>query len=442
VVSLSNGEKPGKMASASVEILSVPERMRILVVDDHDFVRRGICALLASEPALDVCGQAADGREAVEKAKQLQPDVVVMDISMPVMNGLEATREIKQILPKSEVVIVSQHETPEMYRQAFNVGARGYVVKSSMSTDLLEAIAKVSRHESYVNGVQSVDQKLNLDAQEILQRSAAFETALRESEERFRSAMNSMAEGLYTIDTEGLVTYINPTAEAMLGWTAAELRGKRMHYVTHYKRPDGTPFPAAQCPGFQVLQKGTEVRECEDDFIRKDGSFFPVVFSASPLKINGKMSGVVVCFRDNSEHREALQALQLKAAIVESSDDAIISKNLDGTITSWNRGAELVFGYSAEEAIGQNIRLIIPHDRQDEETTIIERLKRGERVDHFETVRIRKDGTVLDVSLTISPVKDASGRVVGASKVARNITERKQTERTVGEQAKQRRAHA
>ncbi len=123
----------------------------------------------------------------------------------------------------------------------------------------------------------------------------------------------------------------------------------------------------------------------------------------------------------------------LLAAIVDSSDDAIVSKSLDGFVTSWNKSAERLFGYTAEEAVGQHITLIVPADRRHEESTILERLKRGERVDHFETVRISKNGKMLDVSLTISPVKDAAGSVVGASKVARDITERKRTEQALRE---------
>jgi PAS domain S-box-containing protein len=119
----------------------------------------------------------------------------------------------------------------------------------------------------------------------------------------------------------------------------------------------------------------------------------------------------------------------LLAAIVDSSDDAIVSKNLDGVITSWNQGAERVFGYSSAEAVGRHITLIIPPDRREEEVSILNRIKRGERVDHFETVRIRKDGRLLDISLSISPVKNSEGRVVGASKVARDVTDRKRIER-------------
>jgi PAS domain S-box-containing protein len=131
---------------------------------------------------------------------------------------------------------------------------------------------------------------------------------------------------------------------------------------------------------------------------------------------------------DVTERERGEQATRLLAAVVESSHDAIVSKDLNGIITSWNKGAERLFGYAAEEAVGQNITLIIPLDRRDEERAIIERLKRGERVDHFETVRMRKDGSLLDVALTISPMKDAAGRIVGASKLARDITERKRSE--------------
>ena len=131
----------------------------------------------------------------------------------------------------------------------------------------------------------------------------------------------------------------------------------------------------------------------------------------------------------------AARATRLLAAIVDSSDDAIISKTVDGVITSWNKGAERIFGYLAEEAVGQHITLIIPEGRREEETDIIQRLRRGERIEHYETVRVRKDGTRVDISLTISPLKDDDGRIVGASKIARDITERKLVEQTLAERA-------
>jgi len=159
------------------------------------------------------------------------------------------------------------------------------------------------------------------------------------------------------------------------------------------------------------------------------------------LNASGDLVQFVGSSTDITERKRAEQATRLLAAIVESSHDAIVSKSLNGVITSWNKGAERLFGYTAEEAVGQNITMIIPPERRDEERTIVEQLTRGERVDNFETVRMRKDGSLLDVSLTISPMKDASGRVVGASKLARDITERKHAEEAL-RQAQTDLAHA
>lgn len=125
--------------------------MRVLIVDDHAVLRRGVRAMLLDQPNCDLCGEAVDGNDAIEKAKQLEPDVIIMDISMPNMNGLDATREVRRILPQAEVVILSQHDSPAMVRLAVDAGARGYVVKSSISRDLMKALDSASRHESFFN---------------------------------------------------------------------------------------------------------------------------------------------------------------------------------------------------------------------------------------------------------------------------------------------------
>jgi PAS domain S-box-containing protein len=136
------------------------------------------------------------------------------------------------------------------------------------------------------------------------------------------------------------------------------------------------------------------------------------------------------------------KAIGLLAAIVDSSDDAIVSKTLEGVVTSWNRGAERLFGYSASEAAGQHISILIPRDRLDEETNILDRIRKGERIEHFDTIRVRKDGTTLDISLTISPIRDAAGQIIGASKIARDITARKRMERELHESEQRFRALA
>ena len=166
--------------------------------------------------------------------------------------------------------------------------------------------------EELVNELRAIGDILwnALKRRRAMQALLAAQGILRESEERFRLAMNNVASGVYTLDLDGMVTYINPAAEAMFGWTNAELLGKRMHDVTHYKHPDGTPFPASECPGLQVLQRDVELREHEDTFIRKDGSFFPVVFSASLLKKEGTAIGMVVGFRDDTLRRKAERAVR------------------------------------------------------------------------------------------------------------------------------------
>ena len=174
-----------------------------------------------------------------------------------------------------------------------------------------------------------------------------------------------------------------------------------------------------------------EKSEYEVEFrtLLPDGSVKHIRTVGHPvLNASGDLVQFVGSSTDITDRKRAEQATLLLAAIVESSHDAIVSKRLNGVITSWNKGAERLFGYAAEEAVGQKITLIIPPDRHDEERAIVERLMRGERVDHFETVRMRKDGSMLDVALTISPMKDAAGAVVGASKLARDITERKRAE--------------
>ncbi len=171
--------------------------MRILIVDDHEIVRRGISSLFASEPGLTVCGEAADGLEAVEKTRLLRPDIVIMDISMPNMNGLDATREIKDICPQTHVIVVSQHETTEMMRQALQTGASAYIMKSMISKDLLPAVNRANTRDLSVRGSEMANTgEDDPIRQEILRRDGAFENAFQKSENRFHAAMTSMSEGL------------------------------------------------------------------------------------------------------------------------------------------------------------------------------------------------------------------------------------------------------
>jgi PAS domain S-box-containing protein len=264
-------------------------------------------------------------------------------------------------------------------------------------------------------------------------KAEAPQVELRESERRFREMIDALPAAIYTTDSHGCLTHFNPACVEFSG-RAPQLGTD--HWCVSWKmfRPDGTPLPHDECPMAVALKEGRIVDGTEAIAERPDGK--RVWFTPFPRPLHdaqGNIDGGINMLVDITQRKEAEKAASLLASIVESSDDAIVSKNLDGVITSWNRGAERLFGYTAEEAIGQHITLIVPLDRKHEEATILERLKKGERVDHFETIRVAKDGKELDISLTISPVKDGLGRVMGASKVARDITGQKQIERELRE---------
>jgi PAS domain S-box-containing protein len=246
----------------------------------------------------------------------------------------------------------------------------------------------------------------------------------RTTVEKLRLTQQAARVGSYEWNIKtGLVQW-TPELEGLYGLRLGTFGGKFSDWekLVH---PDDIDEAKRQVN--EALQKGTF--EGEWRVIWPDGSVHWIlgrgyVFSDAAGHPE-RMMGVNI---DISERKEAAKANSLLAAIVDSSDDVIISKTLEGTITTWNGSAERILGYTSEEAIGQNITLIIPEDRREEETEIIERIKSGQPVEHFETVRRRKDGTLVDLSLTISPVKDAFGRIIGASKVARDISERKKVE--------------
>ena len=229
------------------------------------------------------------------------------------------------------------------------------------------------------------------------------------------------------ISADGTLLHINASGLAMVGAPSAEeVVGQSVYdLIVPEDRERFRAFNEKICRG----EKGS----IEFKISGLLGARQQMDTRAVPLRQPDGQVVQLAITRDVTVRRRAERATGLLAAIVDSSDDAIISKNLNGVITSWNNGAERLFGYTPEEAIGQHITLIIPADRTDEETEILARIRRGDRVDHFETIRIRKDRTRLNISLTISPVKDLNGNVMGASKVARDITDRKRAEEALRE---------
>jgi PAS domain S-box-containing protein len=605
----------------------------ILIVDDHAAVRAGLRNLISSHTGWSICGEAADGEQAVSLALELKPSAIVMDISMPGIDGLEATRRVRERLPAVEVLIVSQHDSEQVVSEAQKAGARGFVVKSHLSADLLPALEAALLHRSRISSpVSKAWQDAISNAKHTpkalftdpgphddldlmsgggdmgaLMRAhdwsrtpfgpvstwpQSLRTALRIClDSRFPiviwwgpelrllyndacmpglgttkhpralgapgpevwsdvwETIGPMLEGvmrtgqatwendqLLLFDRHGYVeesywTYsysairlssgevggvfsvVHEVTDRVLSARRLETLREVADQVVQAKNEVDACTLAMQsilhnradCPYAKIyllegnkatrvaasfdadarmprtldlsqenewaIQEAVKTRTAQVFSVKDRASLPGTLFGGNQceramsipiLGTNRDPIGVLTvgispyCPFDNA-YREFLESLsrnlaaninnarayelerklrfdaELLAAIVASSDDAIISKSLEGIITSWNKSAERIFGYTAEEAVGRHITLIIPGDRRDEEVHILERLRRGKRVDHFQTVRVRKDGSSLDVSLTISPVRDSAGRVVGASKVARDITAQSRAEQALRE---------
>jgi PAS domain S-box-containing protein len=265
------------------------------------------------------------------------------------------------------------------------------------------------------------------------------EEAIRQSEERYRTLFNLGPMAVYTIDTSGVIQEYNRQAAELWG-REPTLGDTDQRFCGSFKmfRPDSSFMPHDQCPMAEVASgKISVVHNGEVLIERPDGSHVTVLVNIRPLKNDrGEVTGAINCFYDITDRKRAETAAMRLAAVVRSSHDAIVAKDLNGTITDWNQSAERIFGYKAKEIIGKSILTLIPKDRVKEETVILSKIRRGRSINHYETVRRCKDGRLIDVSLTISPVKDPNGKIVGVSKIARDITKQKQTKRRLTEQAR------
>jgi PAS domain S-box-containing protein len=247
--------------------------------------------------------------------------------------------------------------------------------------------------------------------------------AERQSAERLANLLSLSYEPMLTWSLDGPIEFWNAGAERLYGFSPDEAIGQSSHALLQTKFP--VPLAELRAQLRNLNSWSGELRH-----ICKDGR---EVVVDSRMQLLGDT--VLEVSRDITQQKqielalgETEQRLSWFASIVESCDDAIVSKNLDGIVTSWNRGAERIFGHTAEEAIGQPIMIVIPRERESEEREILTRIRRGERIDHFETIRQRKDGSMIVVSLTVSPIKNADGKIVGASKIARDITEQKRNQ--------------
>jgi two-component system CheB/CheR fusion protein len=244
-----------------------------------------------------------------------------------------------------------------------------------------------------------------------------------EARAKLAAIIDASQDAIIGHSLEGEITSWNAGAEAIFGHTAKEAIGKPLSILTGERQSDEVPRI------LEGLAKGERGEHFETSRVDKSGKRIHVSMTISPIRNqDGAMIGASTIARDVTESMRHQHVRAQLASIVDSSEDAIISKDLDGIIASWNRGAERLFGYTAKEAVGQSITILIPPDRRHEEETILDRIRHGEPTDHIETVRQRKGGSLVEISLTVSPIRNAENVVVGASKVARDITERKRAE--------------
>ena len=285
----------------------------------------------------------------------------------------------------------------------------------------LEAIIKIAIDSQMSTNPSPPTKLINVRGTELL----AGDTREQYRQKLARITLDTMAQFVGLLDANGTVLEINQVALDGAGIQLSDVEGK----------PFWTTFWWQVSEEINRGLRESILRASRGEFVRWDTEIYAraegnetIIIDASLTPVKDEQGNVVFITAeghviDIHERKHAALASSLLSAIVESSDDAIISKDLNGVITSWNKGAERLFGYTAGEAIGKSIAMLIPTERLGEEPEILARLRRGERMEHFQTIRVRKDGSRMNISLTVSPVKDADGRIVGASKVARDITE-------------------
>jgi PAS domain S-box-containing protein len=388
------------------------ERRSILLADDNADMRDYVRRLLADRYDVKAL---PDGQAALSAAREAVPDLILADVMMSGLDGFGLLRKLRADPRTREVpvILLSARAGEDSRIEGLEAGADDYVIKPFSARELL---ARVQSHLELA--------KLRREAH----------GALRESENRFRLAQSVSRIGIFEWNIQTGVNSWTPEMEAIYGLKPGEF-GQTQPAWERLVHPDDLPGAVTKVE--QAIQS-SEPTEHEWRIVRPDGSVRWVAGRFQCFKdARGKplrISGVNI---DISDRKGAEEVHQKLAAIVETSDDAIISKDLNGVILSWNDGATRLFGYTAQEAIGRSVTMLMPPECVDEEPGILDRIRHGERIDHYETIRRRKDGALVEISLTVSPLTDERGTVVGASKIARDITDRKRAERALLEADRQ-----
>jgi PAS domain S-box-containing protein len=371
----------------------------ILVIDDDPVIRETVGDVLREH------GHHVDrvdrGRDALTRIGQPRPvDLAIVDCRLPDISGLELLRSIKTRSPETEVILITGHASLDGALAAMAGDATSYLVKPVDTAQLLSTVDRALARKGLLR-------------------------ALRDSEERYRLITQSMTEALFLLDLDGGLALVNAYGEQITGFRSDELIGRPIFSVLDRA---GAVLVRERLEAVRAGRKVVPRFECQ--VVRRDGRRIPIEMTCTSIVRDGVVVGRLAVARDITERKQSQAVQALLSSIVESSEDAIVGRTLEGRIVSWNPAAERLYGYTAQEAIGRSVSLIVPPERRDELPGILVRLHHGHRISNFETVCLTKAGRRVDVSLTISPIKDASGRVTGASSTARDITGRLRAERT------------
>jgi PAS domain S-box-containing protein len=389
-------------------VLADPDRMsgnalRVLMVEDSaedaELQRRHLTKA-GHEVFLRRITRAEEMQEALADHDW---DLIIADYAVPGFGAIPALTVLKQSGRDIPFLIVSGTITDETAVEAMRAGAHDYILKNNLSR-LVPAIRREMQ--------EAVTRQHNRQMEAVLRVQIA--------------ALNSAANSIVITDRNGTILWVNAAFTKLTGYAAAEAIGQNPRVLKSGKHDNQFYEDMWRTILSGAVWRGEVINR------RKDGSLYVEEMTITPVRsTQGEISHFVAVKEDISERKQAEEVRATLAAIVESSGDAIIGKSLDGIIWSWNRSAERLFGYSAKEAIGQPISLIIPPDRLNEDVAFLVRLRSGEPVHQYETLRMDKSGRSFDVSLTISPIRNESGEVIAISKSIRDITERKQAERAL-----------